>query len=91
MDVWDWLVSAGSVGFIACLVPQLIKTVKSKRADDLSWGFLVLVIISSALALPYAIHDKQWLLSASWTVNLLVWGLVLYYKWHPGPKAAASA
>jgi uncharacterized protein with PQ loop repeat len=84
VDVWDLLVSAGALGFILCLVPQLAKTVRSKRADDLSWGFLVLVVISSALALPYALHARQWLLAASWGVNLLVWGLVLYYKARPG-------
>ncbi len=87
MDVWDWLVSAGSVGFILCLMPQLVRTVRTKRADDLSLGFLVLVILSSALALPYAVHAQQWLLATSWTVNLLVWGLVLYYKVRPGSPA----
>jgi uncharacterized protein with PQ loop repeat len=84
VDVWDLLVSAGALGFILCLLPQLAKTVRSKRADDLSGGFLVLVVISSALALPYALHARQWLLAASWSVNLLVWGLVLYYKARPG-------
>lgn len=84
MDVWDWLLSAGSAGFILCLLPQLAKTLRTRRADDLSWGFLVLVILSSALALPYALHAQKWVLAASWSFNLLVWGLVLYYKARPG-------
>jgi uncharacterized protein with PQ loop repeat len=85
VDIWDLLVSAGSVGFILCLVPQLVKTLRTKRADDLSLGFLVLVIASSALALPYAVHERQWLLTASWATNLVVWGLVIYYKVRPAP------
>jgi hypothetical protein len=84
MDVWDALVSAGSVGFILCLMPQLAKTLRSRRADDFAWGFLVLVIVSSGLALPYALHARQWLLAASWSVNLVVWGLVLIFKAKPG-------
>jgi uncharacterized protein with PQ loop repeat len=89
VDVWDALVSAGSVGFILCLMPQLWKTLQSRRADDLSWGFLVLVILSSALALPYALHARQWLLACSWSVNLFVWALVLYFKARPGQPRQA--
>lgn len=89
MDVWDWLVSAGSAGFILCLVPQLTKTLRTRRADDLSWGYLVLVNVASALALPYALHAREWLLAASWVLNLVVWGLVLYFKWRPGPRTPA--
>lgn len=90
MDVWDWLVSAGSALFILCLLPQVRKTMGTKRADDFSWGYLVLVNLASALALPYAVHAREWLLAASWACNLVVWGLVLYYKWRPSPAAASA-
>ena len=89
MDVWDALVSAGSLGFIFCLVPQFAKTMRTRRADDLSWGYLVLVNLASALALPYAVHAREWLLAASWACNLAVWGLVLYFKWRPARRAEA--
>ena len=82
--------SAASVGFILCLMPQLWKTLQSRRADDLSWGFLALVMVSSALALPYAVHAREVLLACSWGVNLFVWGIVAYFKARPGPRPQAQ-
>ncbi|MEK6985111.1 MAG: PQ-loop domain-containing transporter [Candidatus Thermoplasmatota archaeon] len=87
-DPWELLIIAGSLGFILCLMPQLVKTVKTKRADDLSLGFLVLVLVSSALTLPYQIHIGQRVFAVAQTVNLIVWGTVCYYKLRPGTPAA---
>lgn len=80
MDPWGLLILVGSVGFILCLVPQLVRTLRTRRADDLAWGFLVLVLFSSACTFPYAVHKAEWALAASQGVNLLVWGVVAMVK-----------
>ena len=47
------------VGYIACVniallqVPQVIKTYKSKKADDLSWGMILLNVFASILWFSY--------------------------------------
>jgi uncharacterized protein with PQ loop repeat len=83
MDPWDLLIIVGSTGFVLCLIPQLVKTVRSRHADDISLGFLVLVLASSGVTLPYEIHIEQYIFATAQGANLLVWGTVLYYKLHP--------
>jgi lipid-A-disaccharide synthase-like uncharacterized protein len=79
-DAWDVLVYAGSIGFILCLLPQLLKTLRSGKAEDLSWGFLVLVLVSSGLTLPYMLHRSEFVFAVSQAVNLAVWGTVAVVK-----------
>lgn len=89
MDVWDWLNLVGSIGFVACLTPQMIRTLKLRRADDLSLLFLVLVLFSSVCILLYSLQRANYVFAAAQGANLLVWGTVLYFKVRPegGPKA----
>jgi uncharacterized protein with PQ loop repeat len=84
VDPWDLVIYGGSAGFILCLMPQLVKTVRTRRADDLSLGFLVLVLVSSTLTLPYMVHRDEWVFAVAQAANLLVWGTVLYFKLRPG-------
>lgn len=87
MDLWDALVAAGSAGFILCLMPQLVHTLRRRTADDLSVPYLVLVLAASCLTLPYMLHKREFVFAASQAVNLLVWGTVLYFRLFPGtPK-----
>ncbi|MCA1811582.1 MAG: hypothetical protein LC623_06175 [Halobacteriales archaeon] len=79
-DPWDAVVYAGSIGFILCLLPQLFKTLRTGKAEDLSWGFLVLVLFSSALTLPYMLHRDEVVFAVSQAVNLGVWGTVALVK-----------
>ncbi|HEX2066305.1 MAG TPA: PQ-loop domain-containing transporter [Candidatus Thermoplasmatota archaeon] len=79
-DPWGVLVYAGSIGFILCLLPQLLKTLRTGRAEDLSWGFLALVVASSALTLPYMVHQGETVFAVSQAANLAVWGTVAVVK-----------
>jgi uncharacterized protein with PQ loop repeat len=83
VDFWALVILLGSAGFIACLVPQLVRTVRLGRADDLSLAFLVLVLVSSSLTLAYMLHRDEWTFAVAQAVNLLVWGTVLVYKVRP--------
>jgi len=89
VDPWDALIAVGSAGFVACLMPQLVKTLRTRHADDLSWGFLVLVLFSSACTLPYEMHKGEFVFGATQAVNLLVWGTVAIVKLRPAPARKA--
>lgn len=90
MQFWDALIWIGSAGFILCLVPQLLRTLKRRSADDLSVSFLVLVLVSSGCTLPYMIHQKEYVFAVAQAVNLAVWGTVLYFRLWPGPRPASA-
>ena len=89
MDGWEVLNWAGSIGFILCLMPQLYRTLRRRSAEDLSVPFLLLVLVSSAATLPYMLHKRNFVFASAQTVNLLVWGTVLYFRLFPGKPAAA--
>jgi uncharacterized protein with PQ loop repeat len=89
VDAWDLVIDAGSLGFIACLVPQLVRTLRRRRADDLSLAFLFLVLASSVLTLAYMAHLREWAFVVAQVANLVVWGIVLVFRVRPG-RAAPS-
>jgi uncharacterized protein with PQ loop repeat len=91
MNVWDWLNLLGSAGFVACLTPQLIRTVRLRRADDLSLAFLVLVLFSSVCVLLYSMQRENYVFAAAQLANLVVWGTVLYFKLRPAGTRATPA
>lgn len=91
MNVWDWLNLLGSAGFVACLTPQLIRTVRLRRADDLSLAFLVLVLVSSVCILLYSAQRRNYVFAAAQLANLVVWGTVLYFKLRPAASRATPA
>ncbi|HUR25710.1 MAG TPA: PQ-loop domain-containing transporter [Candidatus Thermoplasmatota archaeon] len=90
MNVWDWLNLLGSIGFVACLTPQLMRTIRLRRADDLSLAFLVLVLFSSVCVLFYSAHRLNYVFAAAQVANLAVWGTVLVFKVRPAPKPAPA-
>jgi uncharacterized protein with PQ loop repeat len=76
-EVLNWL---GTAGFIACLLPQLVQTLRTRRADDISWGFLVLVLFSSGCVMPYMVHTGNLVFAIAQFVNIVVWAVVLACK-----------
>ena len=88
MDVWDWLNLVGSIGFVACLTPQMVRTLRLRRADDLSLAFLVLVLFSSVCVLLYSMQRENYVFAAAQVANLAVWGTVLVFKVRPAAKPA---
>ncbi len=82
----DWLIFLGSLGFSACLVPQMIRTIKLGRADDISLWFLVTVIVAAALSLSYfLIEDAGWFVWYGYVATIAAWLLVLWYRLRPRP------
>lgn len=82
----DWLVFLGSSAFTLALFPQLVRTVRLGRADDLSIPFVLLVIGASILTLTYwLIRSEDWEVYFGFIANVLVWGVVLWYRLFPRP------
>jgi len=90
VETWEWLNVLASVGFAVSLYPQLVRTMRLRRADDLSVPFLVLVNVASALMLVYMAHAGNWVFATAQVVNLVVWGTVLRFRLWPGVPAAPS-
>lgn len=85
----DWLIFTGSTAFTLALVPQAIRTMRLGRADDLSIPFILLVLTASILTLVYwLIRGEPWLVYYGFIANIIVWGLVLWYRLFPRPGAA---
>lgn len=52
IDIWGYL-----GGFFACVrfVPQIYKAMKTKSTNDLSWGLLILSLLSQTCTITYSI------------------------------------
>ena len=84
----DWLVTLGTAGFTVALVPQLIRTLRLGRADDLSIPFILLVIAASVMTFIYwVIRGEAWYVTSGFAANAIVWGIVLWYRLCPRPGA----
>lgn len=88
LDAFQFL---GSLGFTLALVPQFIRTLRRKRAEDVDVSFLVLVLLASLFSLVFTVPTRLYYFSASFVANLIVWGTVLYYRLRPGPAASPPA
>ncbi|NEQ30922.1 MAG: hypothetical protein F6K04_07955 [Leptolyngbya sp. SIO4C5] len=74
---------AGSLTTIAYL-PQLVKTWKTKSAEDISWGMLITLCLGISLWLVYGsyIHDLPVICANVVTLALasIILGLKVYYR-----------
>ncbi len=72
-----WL---GAILFSLCAVPQAIKTYRTKKADDLSWAFLMMWLWGEIFTLIYVLDNDvlQWPLIVNYIFNIV---LVLYILW----------
>jgi len=53
-DIMGWV---GAFLFATCGVPQAIKVWKTKKAEDISWWFLIFWLLGEILTLGYIIID----------------------------------
>jgi uncharacterized protein with PQ loop repeat len=88
IDEWEVLNWVASAGFSGALMPQLVRTLRRRSADDISRVFATLILLSSVCMLAYMAHLGNWVFASAQAANLVVWGIVLYYRVKPGkPKA----
>lgn len=87
----DWLIFLGSLSFTLALVPQAARTIRRGRAEDLSIPFILLVLAASIMTLVYwLIRQEPWQVYFGFIANLMVWGVVLWYRLFPREGAVAS-
>ncbi len=82
-DPWQWLILIGTLLFTVSLVPQLARTLKRRRADDLSALFIVTVLIASVCNMIYFGHIGEAIAASGFVANIVVWGVVLRYRLWP--------
>ncbi len=66
------------------MLPQLVKVIKEKKSDDISYVMLVVLLIGLALWSIYGAMKKDWIIfisnSFSFLVNLTLLVLSIRYK-----------
>ena len=82
-EIMGWL---GSICLAICGIPQAWQSYKDKHSDGISWGFVLLWAFGEVFALVY-VYDKLDLpLLLNYATNILILGVILYYKVKPQNK-----
>lgn len=80
-------IAAGVLTSVA-MVPQVIKVIKSKNAEDLSWGMILVLITGLSLWVWYGIIKDEFPIIASNAfavlVNITLLVCCIKYKNHKG-------
>ena len=63
-----------------CAMPQVVKTARTGRADDLSWAFLLLWFFGELLGLTYVSSSGDLPLVANYGTNALLVGVIVTIK-----------
>ena len=81
------IVNIGNVLSIVYNVPQMWRTYKLKKADDISSYFLWMRLSSGIIWSTYCIYYRMWNVIISWTTTIISTIQILYYKYYPSPLA----
>lgn len=87
-DSWQVFIITGTVLFNIALLPQLVRTLQLRRADDISVAFTLLILVASVSNMTYFLHLREWIAAFGFVGNLIVWSIVLYFRLHPSPEKA---
>jgi MtN3 and saliva related transmembrane protein len=81
----------GGLCFAFSALPQTIKTVRSGRAEDLSWGMLLMWLVGEVAMLVYErVAIQSWPLFLNYFFNLLFLLPILYIKIRPRHLSSAQ-
>lgn len=81
------IVNIGNVLSILYNVPQMWRTHKLKKADDISSHFLWMRLSAGIIWSIYCIYYRMWYVIISWTTTIISTTQILYYKYYPSPLA----
>lgn len=71
----------GATLLALCPIPQTIQTLRTKRADDISWSFLLMWFFGEVFIACYvALGSQDKILLFNYSVNLLCLMPILYIK-----------
>jgi uncharacterized protein with PQ loop repeat len=77
------LINIGNVLSVIYNVPQMWRTYKLKKADDISSYFLWMRLSSGIIWSIYCIYYKMWYVIISWASTIISTLQILYYKYYP--------
>ncbi|MEK6969391.1 MAG: SemiSWEET family transporter [Nanoarchaeota archaeon] len=65
------------------MIPQVIKSLKTKKVDDLAWGMLVLFLLNCVLWVIYGVLITAWpvIISNSIVLLIIIFQSILKYKY----------
>ena len=81
------LVNIGNILSVVYNIPQMWRTHKLKKADDISSHFLWLRLSAGIIWSIYCIYYQMWYVIISWTTTIISTTQILYYKYYPSPLA----
>jgi len=81
------IVNIGNLLSILYNIPQMWKTHKLKKADDISSHFLWMRLSAGIIWSIYCIYYRMWYVIISWTTTIISTTQILYYKCYPSPLA----
>jgi uncharacterized protein with PQ loop repeat len=77
------IVNIGNILSILYNVPQMWRTYKLKKADDISSHFLWMRLSAGIIWSIYCIYYQMWYVIISWTTTIISTTQILYYKYYP--------
>lgn len=83
IEIIGW---AGSSMLSICAVPQVIRTWRTRKANDLSWGFLLLWFFGEILTLAYILYsdiesgDYHFPLYLNYVFNIILVVYLMYAR-----------
>lgn len=93
--------NAGIIGIVAgvltaiSLLPQLVKIIKEKRAENISYGMLIVLLVGLGCWVWYGVLRDDWPIMATNSFSFLINALVIFftikYKQHPKGSSATTA
>eukprot|EP01084_Bolivina_argentea_P265868 450794_1 len=69
---WEYLCYAGGFTLSICLMPQLIKALRTKRTNDISFGWQAMYIFGLAASMPYAYIMQVYPVAIPITLELIL-------------------
>jgi uncharacterized protein with PQ loop repeat len=81
------LVNIGNILSVVYNIPQMWRTHKLKKADDISSHFLWMRLSAGVIWSIYCIYYRMWYVIISWTTTIISTTQILYYKYYPSPLA----
>jgi MtN3 and saliva related transmembrane protein len=80
MKMLDLIGYAAAIGTTGAWLPQVVKTIRTRSAEDFSWGYLAAFATGVALWLVYGIGKKELPIILANGVTLLLVGAVAVVK-----------
>ena len=72
MDITQWIGILAGVLTASSMLPQLVKVIKNKEADDISMKMLVVLMSGIAMWIVYGIFRDDWPIIITNSFSLLV-------------------